>query len=481
MSARPLATIPPSKIKLGLATAAPPQTVSTFQALHFAFALVLPFVVSLPFKLVKEYVLARWWSPYVAIGRSPKAHAGALFSAHFFGRCSTSQSRLVFNHEAYAGIFSKTLSRLGLPSDWVQHVDSKGTTGFWMAPPGTKRSEDDLVMLYIHGGGFTLDCGGGGLPFHLELAKKLNLDQGLQYSVFHLDYQLAPEFRYPSQLIETLAAYHYLVNTLGISEDRIVLAGDSAGGNLATAFLLHLARPNPAIKVPAELGPTPRRPAAAILISPFNNLVSFTPSRSSNAAYDIIDDGSCFQAALKYVNAPVPASCRSAPSLNPFHLARGFPNAPPPWDFPFITETRPFEAEEEGSGTKLMSSPYVNPSRCKDLEWWKSAMPGEGKTLVTWGGKEIFADDDEEMFGVLEKAGVAPSKLYKDLGAHDWVIFDSSMPEMWKTASKGPDNYREYGVDSVAGFLFKHFGNSASSVKRSGEGVIPESTVRRRA
>lgn len=127
------------------------------------------------------------------------------------------------------------------------------------------------------------------------------------------------------------------------------------------------------------------RSQATILISPFNNLVPFTPSRSANAAYDIIDDGSCFQAALGYVNAPVPFSCRSAPSLNPFFLARSFPNDPPPKDFPFIKETRTFEAEEEGFGTKLLSSPYVNPSRCEDLEWWKSAMPGEGKTLVTWG------------------------------------------------------------------------------------------------
>jgi hypothetical protein len=170
MSSRRIAAIPPSKIKLGLATGAPLQTVTLFQAVHFAFALVLPckqphsrplesiadllavlVVVSLPFKLVKEYVLARSWSPYVAIGRTPKALAGALFSAHFFGRCSTSQSRLVLNHGAYVGAFAKTLARLGLSSDWVQHVDSNGTTGYWVAPPGTQRSEDDLVMLYIHG------------------------------------------------------------------------------------------------------------------------------------------------------------------------------------------------------------------------------------------------------------------------------------------------------------------------------------------
>lgn len=68
---------------------------------------------------------------------------------------------------------------------------------------------------------------------------------------------------YPSQLIELLAGYHYLVNTCGISEDKICISGDSAGGNLVAAFLLHLARPNPAIRVPSSLGPTPRRPGVS--------------------------------------------------------------------------------------------------------------------------------------------------------------------------------------------------------------------------
>lgn len=93
------------------------------------------------------------------------------------------------------------------------------------------------------------------------LAKELNIERGMQFSVFAVDYKLAPEFRYPSQLIETLAAYHHLVNTLGVSETKICLAGDSAGGCLSAGFLLHLARPNPAIKVPSELGPIPGPPA----------------------------------------------------------------------------------------------------------------------------------------------------------------------------------------------------------------------------
>ena len=107
----------------------------------------------------------------------------------------------------------------------------------------------------------SFDSGTNAQVFFLDAINSLKKEHGVAASVFFLDYRLAPEYKYPSQLIETLAGYHYLVNSLGISESKIVLGGDSAGANLASAFLLHLARPNPAIKVPESLGQTPKRPA----------------------------------------------------------------------------------------------------------------------------------------------------------------------------------------------------------------------------
>lgn len=101
-----------------------------------------------------------------------------------------------------------------------------------------------------------------------------------------VDYELSPEHQYPSAIIETLAAYHHLVNELKIPESRICLAGDSAGGNIAAALMLHLARPNPNITVPAAHGPTPGQPGSALLISPFISLVSSLPSRQANIDFD---------------------------------------------------------------------------------------------------------------------------------------------------------------------------------------------------
>lgn len=193
--------------------------------------------------------------------------------------------------------------------------------------------------------------------------------------------ELAPEFKYPSQLIEILAGYHHLVNELGITEDKICIAGDSAGGNLATTFLLHLARPNPKIKVPESLGPTPGRPGSAFIISPMVNMVSHTGSRKKNEKYDYIENGGAFRIACDYIGVAPPSD--PIPSLNPWQFVRPLHKGPPRTLMPGRTPWK--QGQEEGTGMALFESPYVNPSVQKDSDWWKDACPPNGRTMVIWG------------------------------------------------------------------------------------------------
>lgn len=61
---------------------------------------------------------------------------------------------------------------------------------------------------------------------------------GLGYSVASIDYRLAPQFKWPAQRDDLLAAIKFLrahANALGIDEGRLVLLGRSAGGQMATA------------------------------------------------------------------------------------------------------------------------------------------------------------------------------------------------------------------------------------------------------
>ena len=59
-------------------------------------------------------------------------------------------------------------------------------------------------------------------------------------SIFALDYHLAPEFPYPTQLEEAVAGYEYLVHEMAIPTERLVVAGDSAGGHLVLSMLVSL-------------------------------------------------------------------------------------------------------------------------------------------------------------------------------------------------------------------------------------------------
>ncbi|GAA5993874.1 hypothetical protein JCM10908_000750, partial [Rhodotorula pacifica] len=217
------------------------------------------------------------------------------------------------------------------------------------------------------------------------------------------------------------AGYHYLVNSLGIPESNIVLGGDSAGANLAAAFLLHLARPNPLIKVPESLGSTPKRPAGALLISPYTNLFGSTKKFYENAPFDIISPNLIGRAAFAYIGAKFPAKFQLRHhGWNPLYLL--FPTQKP---LPEAAHRLPdLYGWSDVKHIKLFQDPYVNPFVCNDASWWKEACPGDGKTLISWGGKEIFVDDDQALYDQLEKAGVEPVKVYHPLKLHDWLLHD---------------------------------------------------------
>ena len=60
-----------------------------------------------------------------------------------------------------------------------------------------------------------------------------------------VDYRLGPEHRFPAAVDDSLAAFewaHAEAGRLGADPDRIAVAGDSAGGNLATVVAQLAAR-----------------------------------------------------------------------------------------------------------------------------------------------------------------------------------------------------------------------------------------------
>jgi acetyl esterase/lipase len=125
-----------------------------------------------------------------------------------------------------------------------------GRPAEWFREQGTHKGP---VVLYLHGGGFIF-------PTAVLQQKYVgHLARAVGGSVLTLDYRLAPEHPYPAALDDTLAAYRWLL-AQGIAPKRVIVAGDSAGGNLTLALLQ-------ALKQSAE-----PFPAAVVAISPVTDL-----------------------------------------------------------------------------------------------------------------------------------------------------------------------------------------------------------------
>ena len=91
------------------------------------------------------------------------------------------------------------------------------------------------AILFFHGGGFF-----GGTLDTVENPCKL-LSERANAVVISVDYRLAPEHPFPAGLNDCYRALEWVhahTNELNILKDRIGVAGDSAGGNLATACCL---------------------------------------------------------------------------------------------------------------------------------------------------------------------------------------------------------------------------------------------------
>jgi acetyl esterase len=92
------------------------------------------------------------------------------------------------------------------------------------------------TVAFFHGGGWII----GDLDSHDGHARRLAATVGAV--VVHVEYRLAPEHPFPAAYEDGVAAITWVydhVDDLGGRADRIAVAGDSAGGNLAAAVALH--------------------------------------------------------------------------------------------------------------------------------------------------------------------------------------------------------------------------------------------------
>lgn len=135
----------------------------------------------------------------------------------------------------------------------------------------TRAHMKKYVILYCHGGGYST----GSTVYARTLTKKLA--ESTSMDVFAFNYRLAPEHPYPAATDDALKAWNYLMY-LGYGARDVIVAGDSAGGNLALSLTLRLKEQERLL------------PRGLVLLSPWTDLTKSGKSYESRKEVDPVLD-----------------------------------------------------------------------------------------------------------------------------------------------------------------------------------------------
>lgn len=176
------------------------------------------------------------------------------------------------SQENISGIFSKTreIKYVEVPVGQI--------VGEWVFIEKEKRK--DYVILYCHGGGYNTGS------FHYARSITNKLAEISAMGVFSFDYRLAPEYPYPTALEDALNVWEYL-RKQGWESRQILIAGDSAGGNLALALTLKLKEKQKEI------------PKGLLLFSPWTDLTLQGSSHKDKADIDPILNAAYMEKAVE--------------------------------------------------------------------------------------------------------------------------------------------------------------------------------------
>ena len=165
--------------------------------------------------------------------------------------------------------------------------------------------DPDYVILYCHGGGYI----SGGLDYAGNLSVKLAMATG--FRVYSFAYRLAPEHPYPAAIEDGNALWKYITENVA-EADHVLLAGDSAGGNMALCMTQRLI---------SEGKPAPRE---LLLFSPWTDMTGTSETYETNKDIDpVLNKEFVMNSAKAYLGDKDPAD----PAFSP--LFGDFKNFPP--------------------------------------------------------------------------------------------------------------------------------------------------------
>ncbi|MCP3940959.1 MAG: alpha/beta hydrolase [Desulfobacteraceae bacterium] len=162
----------------------------------------------------------------------------------------------------------------------------------WIIP---SEVQNDAAILYLHGGGYCL----GSINTHRSMVSFIA--KAAKAKALIIDYRLAPENHFPAAVEDSVAAYRWLL-AQGISAQRLIISGDSAGGGLTIATLVDLNQKKELL------------PAAAICLSPWVDMEAIGDSMIAKADVDpIVQKKGLLNMAKAYLATAIPRTPLASP------------------------------------------------------------------------------------------------------------------------------------------------------------------------
>lgn len=185
-------------------------------------------------------------------------------------------------------------------TECLEDVADEEVVVTWVRAQGMKANR---AMLYFHGGGYVM----GSPDTHKSLASRISEAAGIP--VLLVDYALAPEAPFPRAVDEAMIGWRFLMSR-GLSPERCVIGGDSAGGGLALALLQ---------RIRAEGG---EMPAGCVCLSPWADLAGTGDSAQPGA----VDDPMVTREGLQAMGELYAGDRLDDPEASPVHAdPAGFP------------------------------------------------------------------------------------------------------------------------------------------------------------
>jgi acetyl esterase/lipase len=185
----------------------------------------------------------------------------------------------------------------------IEPLDANGVPAERISAPGASSSR---WLLYLHGGGWAVPATNNHRAFVGRLSKAVDATGLLP------NYRLTPEHSFPAALNDCVTAYRWL-RQQGVPGSHIVIAGDSAGGNLTLATVLALKESGDEL------------PAAIVAFSPPTDMAMTGETYQTKAMWDPFGGSGLFQDAFALYTNHGAASPRN-PLVSPLYGdIHGFP------------------------------------------------------------------------------------------------------------------------------------------------------------